>query len=175
MFTKWWKNIVKTYLQGAFMACVYGYDIPIKATNGTTYYATGGPTSGMQWSNPFTLNEQNAGVSVGTSDTPATDDDYKLGATITSGLTATCTCTKSMDGTKPVVRLNMVLTNTTGSDIVVKEVGIKIAINVASAVGGTSASNRPILIDRTVLSTPLTVPAAGNAALYYTLKTDYTI
>ena len=173
MITKWWKNMVKSFLQCAFISTTYGYDLPVKATNGTTYYCIGSfPT--MQWNSPLTLNAQNAGVSFGTSDTPATDEDYILGNTITSGIAGTFTCTKAMDGTNPVVTLNCVLSNSTASDIVVKEVGIKCTGYYAATVGGTSNSSRVVLIDRTVLDTPLTVPARGNAALYYTLKTDYT-
>lgn len=173
MITKWWKNLIKTALQTAFQNPVYGYNIPLKATNGTTYYAMGIGNITISWSNPMSFNAQNTGVSIGTSDTPATDEDYVLGNTITSGISATCTTTKSEEDGIPCTTLNMVLSNSTNADIIVKEVGLKCTVTVANTAGGTASSNRVILVDRTVLETPVTVPARGNAAVFYKLKTDY--
>lgn len=173
MITKWWKNLIKTALQTAFQNPSYGYNIPLKGTNGTTYYATGIGNITIAWSNPMTFNAQSAGVSVGTSDTPATDEDYILGSTITSGLSATCTTVKTEEDGIPCTTLNMVLSNSTNADIIVKEVGLKCSVTAVNSVGGTSTGSRTILVDRTVLDTPVTVPARGNAAVFYKLKTDY--
>jgi hypothetical protein len=85
MITKWWKNLIKTALQTAFQNPGYGYNIPLKGTNGTTYYATGIGNITISWSNPVTFNAQSAGVSLGTSDTPATDEDYILSPVAVNG------------------------------------------------------------------------------------------
>lgn len=172
MITKWWKNYIKGYLSSGGSA--YGFNLPIKATNGTIYYVTSGSVS--SFGNPtFQLNATNAGISVGTGDNTATDEDYILQTTITSGLSASITVSHGMDTDKPYVTYNMVLTNSTASDITIKEIGYKLNIPGVTSVGATSGSStRSVMIDRTVLSTPITVPAGGNAAILYTLKTDYT-
>jgi hypothetical protein len=173
MITKWWKRTVQQLLGNAFADIAYGYDVSLKSTNGTVYYASGYAPSQRYTS--LTTNAQSAGISVGTGDTAATDEDYILENTITTGLSMTSTTVKSMQNNLPSVTLNCVFSNTTASDIIIKEIGYKYNLWVANAVGGTAGGNRIFLLDRTVLSTPLTVPARGNAALLYTLKTEYTM
>lgn len=113
-----------------------------------------------------------AGIYLGTSNTPATASDYFVGSVITSGLTAgTPSVSLGVDENgNPYKQIVVLLTNTTASDIVVKEVGYVQQFFAANAIL-TSPSLLRFLLDRTVLPSPLTVPANGSAALKYTLKT----
>lgn len=172
MITQWYKNVIKTILAAA--GSTYSWNIPIRAVNNTVYYVASGSGFNMGSPTSLQLSATTWGISVGTSDTPATDTDYNLVSTITSGLSGVITNIHDLDSNeRPYVTFNIVLSNTTNSDIIVKEIGYKQNIQAGTTAGATSASNRTTLIDRTVLSTPLTVPARGNAAIQYTLKTDY--
>lgn len=174
MFTKWFKISMKNYIPHVFNQGngLRSISIPIKNVQNTTYYPAGS-LSGVAPSS-LTTNANNAGISVGTGNRSATDEDYNLQSTITSGLTAVITRTAEEDGTLVCITFNVVLTNTTDSDITVKEIGIKSNINCGATAGATTNFNpRTVLIDRTVLSEPVVVPARGNAAILYTLKEDY--
>ncbi len=173
MFTKWWKNCVKGMIAGC--QNTYAFNLPVKATNGTTYYFANMSAYPGNVTVAFSLNNTSIGIHVGTGDTAATEDDYMLESLITSGLTGAITVIKGMDTNDlPYVTYNLVLTNTTSSDIVVKEIGMYQQESCGASAGATSSlSNRVFMVDRTVLDTPVTVPAGGNAAIFYTLKTSY--
>lgn len=173
MITKWFKQTMKAN-NIVNAGAAYVFDLPFKnVLNQARYMAAG---SYFQIGNPVSLqlSTNTWGISVGTSDTAATDEDVNLASTITSGLTGVITNTHGMDGDDPYVLFNIVLTNSTASDIVIREVGFKQNVYSGTTVGATSGTgNALILVDRTVLSTPLTVPAKGNAALQYKLKCSY--
>lgn len=173
MITKWLKQAVKvnTIASGG---SAYSFNIPVKITNGQTRYLGSGNYLNIGNFTSIQLNAVNLGISVGTSDTPATDEDYVLGNTITSGLSGVVTNTHGMDNDDPYVIFNVVLSNSTSSDIIVKEIGYKQNLYGASSPNATSGfGGIAVLLDRTVLDTPLTVPARGNAALQYKLKCSY--
>lgn len=171
MFTKWFKNCLKAAIAGAGGGSAF--DLPVKGVGNVMYYAgyIGYPYSAVT---TFVLNATARGIHVGTGDTPATEDDYCMESPITAGLAGTVTITKSIDANGcPFVTYNVVLSNSTASDIVVKEVGFIQSEYLGNTAAATSLTDRYVLIDRTVLDTPVTVPANGNAAIYYTLKTSY--
>lgn len=173
MITKWWKQAVKALF--AMGGGNYGFNLAVKNVSNSTFYISSGSSLNMgNLGSSLQTTATSAGISVGSGDTAATDEDYNLASTITSGLSGTITNTHGMDSDKPYVTYNVVLSNSTAADIVVKEIGAKINIPCQSSAGATgSSSNKVCLIDRTVLSTPVTVPAGGNAAILYTLKTSY--
>lgn len=173
MFTKWWKNCVKGMV--AFSGSPNkAFNLPIKNVSNATYYF-----SGIRYpyttTTTFQLTATSNGIHVGTGNTAATEDDYALESPVTSGLAGTVTINKDMDANgNPYITYNLVLSNSTSADIVVKEIGLYESCSCGNTVGATSSSERNFLVDRTVLDTPVTVPANGNAAIYYTLKTTYT-
>lgn len=118
---------------------------------------------------PYTTS---AGIYLGTSNTPATASDYFVGSVISSGLSAgSPVVSLGVDENgNPYKQIVVLLSNTTASDIVVKEVGYVQQFFAASAIQGSPSILR-FLLDRTVLASPLTVPANGSAVLKYTLKT----
>lgn len=172
MITKWYKNLLMWALQSGITA---GYT-PVKNVTGNTKYLGGnfngfpyGPTKTVQINS---LN--NAGIYVGTGQTPATEEDYSLENKIASGLTpGTVTTRGGVDENgNPYIEYTFMLSNTTANDIIIKEIGYYQNVSLASTIGGSMSSEK-ILIDRTVLPTPVTVPANGEAVLRYTLKTVF--
>lgn len=118
----------------------------------------------------FTLTAANAGISVGSGSTAATENDYQLGTTITSGLTGTVTTEKSVDENgNASVTFTVTLTNTSGSSISISEIGYKQEIAASDSFKGTSATDRVFLLDRSVFDT-ITIAAGASAVIDYTIK-----
>jgi hypothetical protein len=180
MVTKWYKQIVKIMLAsfGRQLSNNYCFDTPItgiqqNSGNPEIFYPSGADYP-PNVSTDLRLNTWQEGFHVGSGSSTESDIDINLESTITSGLTLSGkTVSKGMDGTKPYFTFNMVLTNTTSSDITINEIGYIGRCNGGSTAGGSGTSNKYFLIDRTVLGSSLVVPANGNAALLYTIKTDY--
>lgn len=172
MITKWYKNLLKWMLQSGVSN---GYTL-VKTPGGETKYIGGGFTSSSfpnSVSKTVQINTlKGSGIHVGTGQTPATEEDYFIESKIASGLKAGSTTVRGGvdENGNPYVELSFMLSNTTGEDIVVREIGYVQGAALANTIGGSSA-NSNILLDRTVLSTPVTVPAGGEAVIRYTLKT----
>ena len=108
------------------------------------------------------------GVRFGTGNTPATLDDYKLSGDIITTLSGNCAISNGVDADGAYVTALYTLTNTGNSDVTVAEVGTFVYINRTS----TSTKAYP-MIDRTVLDTPVTIPAGGIGQVVYTITFNY--
>lgn len=114
-----------------------------------------------------------SGIAFGTGTTPATEDDYALEAIISSGLNLQTIEQESAQNANGDYIYNLLLsiTNTTGSPITINEV--------AMCCGGSSQSDSyypgHYVLDRTVLDTPVVVPANGIAYLKYSIVVDWDI
>lgn len=118
----------------------------------------------------FTLVAANAGISVGSGSAAATENDYQLSNTITSGLTGTVTTSKAIDNDgNTSITFTISLTNTSASDITISEIGYKQEIAASDSLNGTTATNRVFMLDRSLID-PLTISAGGQAVIEYKLK-----
>ena len=173
MITKNFKQIMKCILQSTPNSTPYGW-LPVKNVNNNIYYCSSYFNSYPRSPNEtFTLSATTVGFSVGSGDTAATEDDYQLENTITSGLTAQVNRVAEFDNTgNPFLRYDIMLTNNTASDITVREIGYKQNIACSDTQGGTGTTNRVCLIDRTVLAEDVVIAASGGyQVIRYTLKT----
>lgn len=110
------------------------------------------------------------GIYVGTGSTAPTENDYALESVISSGITGSISKTNIYDQTNEVVgiRFTLTLSNTTSEDIAVSEVAKCVRFNTASTSwGNPNAGSRCVMIDRSVLAEPVTVPAGEAAVIYY--------
>ena len=156
----------------------------VKDTTGADVYYFGRANSNAWPSNGYsgtgTINIANpstnsaaVGVYVGSGTTSPTENDYTLETPITSGLSGTMRVqysdTLDNDGNPQLVQV-LTLRNTSSSDITVSEVGW-IAKGLCDASNNTaSGSGKNLLFDRTVLNSPVTIPAGESAAITYTIK-----
>lgn len=171
MITKNFEKFMSTVLEGGNFTPP-GL-IPIKNTQGVDKYLSFRTAGFPATTNVNVVFNTSAGIHLGTGNTPSTENDYQLESQITSGLSASSTTnTYGLDTNgNPYVKYLFTVSNTTNSDIVISEIGYAQNFYASSSIGG-SASAYTFLIDRTVLDTPVTVPANDSAALKYTLKTD---
>ena len=117
----------------------------------------------------YSANNNYAGVCFGTGTTPADINDYNIEAPITTGLTVATpskTTQNETDNYKEYTGTYGV-TNTTSSDITITEIGLK------GLVYSDNSSSTAILVDRTVLDTPITIPAGQSKQITYTIRFNY--
>ena len=167
------KNLLSMGLQSA--AGAYGC-MPINGVDGRTYYHPGQFAFPASRTAATTLSATAAGISVGKGATPATEDDLNLEDTITAGinLTLTETVLGCDEPGQPWVQYKLTVTNTGAEEISVTEVGYKQTVKGTRWPKGTSAGDVVCLIDRTVLSTPVTIAAGDAGVILYKLRTNPT-
>lgn len=120
-----------------------------------------------------TAESVNPGVYFGSGSTPANKADNKLESLITSGLTiaSPSAFTESNDGNgKYEFSASYVLTNTSGVEMNIYEVGFVLPIFNAS-----STYYHPTLVERTVLDEPVTIPAGGTKMVTYKITFNQTL
>ena len=106
------------------------------------------------------------GIYLGSGTTPATLDDHKMESMITSGLV--CSVATSLDDNNDAVN-NITITNNTNADITIGEVGT----GGYAYCGQESSYWNVLLMDRTVLDSPVTIPAGGVGQITYTIRMNY--
>ena len=108
------------------------------------------------------------GVLLGDGDTPPTPDDYKLAGNIISGFTYTKVLKKIYNDPSVSAKVRYTITNAKDTEITIKEIGL---ISGSSRTPNDTSSK--ILLDRTVLDTPVTIPAGGIGQVEYTITFNY--
>ena len=184
MLTKWGRKLLNVPSDNAVLFNTNQYMkgcIQVKDTGGDTYYVAPEPINDNigYVSGAFVNGGSGSsyGIAVGSGDTPATENDYTLETKINT-LTATSTSiAQNYDSTtgKLHIDFTVTLSNSTASDIVVKEVARVVRHHRADHLNdsiSTNSSYTCIMIDRTVLETPLTVPASDIGILRYRLTYD---
>lgn len=112
-------------------------------------------------------NYYNSGIILGSGTTPATADDYCLENSLIdqniSSYTTTVTNIETANGTKTVILIQ----NVGSSSITIGEIGVWTPLDMN---GGTPAGR--CLLDRTVLSSPITIEAGGIGQIEYTISSS---
>ena len=170
MITRNFKELLALVLGST--SVVYG-SRPVKDTDGRMWYATPQFQFPSSITTTPTLTANALGISIGTGNTAATENDYCLEAPITSGVTLTLTATKGGCDSPgdPYVEYYITVTNTGSSAITVKEICYKQKMKATAKPGGTGSSDVIVMLDRTVLTEPMTVPAGDAGVIIYKLKT----
>ena len=120
------------------------------------------------------------GVFFGTDSTPATKNDYCLGSPITSGLSITnganTPYTEEEEGVYSFYAI-FTVKNTTDSDINIYEIGTFTPVSTASGFKATASSDTyyAALMERTVLTEPITIPAGESKLVTYKLTFNQTL
>ena len=107
------------------------------------------------------------GFCLGRGSTPATKEDYKLEDMITSGLSRIAFSTATNwydDGAEKIWSYTM--QNTSDADITICEIG-----KIGRFYSG--GKNYHVLVDRTVLNTPITIPAGETKVLSHSIRINY--
>lgn len=155
----------------------------IKAVDisGAAWYLTSYSAEGIGDYTGYTSDGGAQGVTFGSGTTQPTENDYKLESPISSGISVTRDVYKTVTSSdKLSVEIHYSVTNTTGSDITISEIGLKKSIYAASVpnisatpiLTNTPTLGRVFLIDRTLLDNPVTIHPGDTADLKYILSVD---
>ena len=110
----------------------------------------------------------NSGVIFGTGNAPVTLDDYKLSGDIITTLSGRCTISRGVDANGAYITALYTLNNDGNNDVTVSEIA-----TLAYAWTTNSSNKCCPMIDRTVLDTPVTIPAGGIGQVVYTITFNY--
>lgn len=108
------------------------------------------------------------GVQFGSGTTPAKATDYRLESPVTLSFSNP---SKVLTNTTPEgIERTVTFGVSATEDVTISEVGCFIAVT--ARVGGSSAGGNPILVDRTVLETPITIKAGQSKQISYTIRVN---
>lgn len=145
--------------------------LPIVDMTGATFYYTGKSGNNYSWPAYQTQTPifgSNAGIIVGSGNTPTALSDYKLDNQITAGLNGAATVSTGIDTSGNIyLNFDIVFTNTSNADITIREIGWYGVIYCTTSAGWTTATGKIVLVDRTVLETPVTIAAGDNETIRY--------
>lgn len=119
-----------------------------------------------------------AGVIFGSGDTPATENDYNLESKITSGVTITKGSNRvyrwDFENKKLYIGMDYTIANNGSSALEIKEIGKQVSVYTSSELNGDATTNENrVLLDRTVLETPVTIPAGESGVVRYEFEYNY--
>lgn len=116
--------------------------------------------------NKHVVNTNDAGVSFGIGTTPANTTDYKLENSLPStqiSVSVPSAVSYSRGTTYEEYSVTFGVTNKTTASITISEIGLIASPQTAY----------PVLVDRTVLDTPVTIPAGQSKQITYTIRFNY--
>ena len=157
-----------SYIRAAFQETSVTFTLSDGTTNMTNLSNDIPPFNAMNvWADGTT---DIKGVSFGTGTTPATASDYSLesmlGSTQISVATPSSVSFSKVD-TYEEYSVTFGVTNKTSNDITISEVGLTA---MPASAGGSMCY---VLVDRTVLDTPVTIPAGQSKQITYTIRFNY--
>ena len=160
-----------SYMRAALQKTSATFTLPDGTTNMTNLSNDTPPFNAMNaWADGTTKIK---GVSFGTGTTPATASDYSLesilGTTQISVATPSSVSFSRVD-TYEEYSVTFGVTNKTADAITISEVGLT-----AIPYSYSSSTNvlKYALVDRTVLDTPVTIPAGQSKQITYTIRFNY--
>lgn len=178
MITRNYKNILKDILQNTGRYPVedgaYGAYL-LKTPTNESVYTTQQPPQLPEYLTRVAKDNTSGGVVIGSGSTPAQESDYWLSNQITSGFDGYVSDVHQTDndGNHGIV-LSVIIMNTGSSNLTIGEIGYSLHVLSSVHEGGDSSYTsmlRNVLIDRTVLGSPITIGAGQAAIIDYALKT----
>lgn len=147
------------------------YVIPIRDADGSRYNAR---LSDGVW--PAINNyDYNYGIKVGSGTTAPTEDDYKLESfladivnnVIVFRTSGNVVITRGYTNDTPYITFSITVTNTSANAVTISEIGMFgwAAVSIAG-----TASMTTVMLDRTLLDTPVTIPAGDTGLVTYTIS-----
>ena len=106
-------------------------------------------------------------IVLGDGDATPTINDYNLSGNLITGIVSSTSTVRKPNG----VEKRFTVTNNNSNEIIIKEICYFSQGGWSSDLGSTSGTI--LLLDRTVLDTPVTIPAGGVGQVVYTITFNY--
>ncbi len=173
MITKIYKKMLNILITSFGNTSRTGY-VEVKDTSNATKYITGSLTYYPYGPNErLATNNNSEGIQVGSGNTPATEDDYRLESIITSGISGSVSHSFGADeNDNPYIVYNVIINNTSSNEITINEIGMVQSVSCTNTKGSTSSSFCRCLIDRTVLDEPVIIPTGSSKAIVYKFQAN---
>lgn len=175
MITKWAKNVLLESVQDLIIPAVdnsqagnKGFAAAKTVENNDVFINAFAYYHGYSFKASTSYNSD--GIWVGTGNTPSTENDYFLESPVTSGCTGTTAKQSIYDATTNSIinRMIVTITNNTDSDLIISEIGKTCVFDTASTKGGSvNYGRKGVLIDRTILDSPITIPSGESGVIHY--------
>ena len=107
-------------------------------------------------------------VEFGNGTTPATINDYNLESKITTGINVAYPSSVTTEQTDSYILWTVTFGVTASVETTISEIGLKSLATLSS-----NNSSTRVLIDRTVLDEPVTIPAGQSKQITYTIRFNY--
>lgn len=150
----------------------YDTGMTLKTVSGNTYPAcSNGSNTTLYYASPGYCMTSLAtslarGTVLGDGTKEVSIDDYTLSGNVISTLTASFAMSYKGSDDGLSVTAKITLTNPTENDVTVSEIGL-----IENCKSGTSSSARqPVMLARTLLDTPITIPAGGVGVVDHTIN-----
>lgn len=108
-----------------------------------------------------------AGVVFGNGNTQPTESDYRLSGTLHNNISASSNVVYKTEGNKLSMEGVFTITNNGTEDMIVSECGYVGSVKQSSSLGDY------MLLDRTLLEEPITIPAGGVGQVTYTITFNF--
>lgn len=179
MFTMNWYKGLTAFLMSNTASNVQAQTFT--AYNGTSYkpkttsyfcapmfggYKTDGAAARVTTCYKSYTGSSSGGVMFGDGNTAPTLNDYKLSGNLLTTFDYTASAVMSVDANGVTLKTTYTLTNTGSADMTVSEIGL---------FGATlnSVTYYSILVERTVLDEPITIPPSGVGTVIYTIRFNF--
>ena len=116
----------------------------------------------------YTSSATARGVSFGTGTTPPKVTDYCLENPITSGLTVTSPSVAAYNQTDEYGEYTVTFGVTAANTVTITEIGLK-----CNSYFYSKDDQKVVMVDRTVLDAPVTIPAGQSKQITYTIRFNY--
>ena len=180
MLTKYGKKAVQFTNNGAYPLFYANPSpqkgvIPFKNPSGEDKFYSMFTRSNSDY--PTTSTSSN-GVCIGSGNTPATENDYQLESMITQNVAITRGDNQvyrwDFENNKFYVGFDYTIANNGSESIEIKEVGKIASAYTSSTLNGNATSNESkVLIDRTILTAPVIIPAGESGVVRYEFEYDF--
>jgi hypothetical protein len=114
-----------------------------------------------------TITSDSDGIVFGDGDAPESLDDYCMAGNHFTTYNATYTRSFEMDDNEAISTIGFTLTNTGATDFTIREIGQIYQQGSSTTIIG--------LVERTVLESPVTIPAGGIGQVTYTIRVPLTV
>ena len=143
---------------------------------GSIFYTNGYPNDQSMTLANSAITLTGSRVYVGSGSTPATENDWFLESPLVNNeFTANHTSSYTLNSDKTIMYVNndYVITNQTQNEITIREIGRAICVYTSTTKGDSvSSTKKAALVDRTVLETPVVIPAGEAATVRYQFAYD---
>ena len=174
MITNNFKNLCATLLESSL---AYIGLLPVVDYRNRTWYASTHigadnyyPVGPLVYAREY---DYSPGISIGSGTRAESASDYELQTPIFNGYTMTIDKSLGLDSGNPYLEFTISIENTDSNSIMVSEIGYFQLVAVTQEQNVTDPYSRSanLMLDRTVLSTPVTIAAGETETIVYRLKT----